>query len=251
MAGVIRSAIRMLSGPSFGAALVSLVLAGPARAFDVPRHVWKMDKLADAQRKAFEDKKMLVFVHAKPSLDGGDTPGKTSAAVCEEGRSFGEVVLVEPGKDTVKAAPKAVQEAIKLTFPKASPIVVLTDPAAIKAYATFGQEDLKSLEFRAIFRDARRLHRDDIAGGKIVDPAAAPPAAEEAAPPPPAGPPAPALDTWTNREGREIRARLLGTDGGRFLFELEDGRRIPVDPANLSDESRAKAGGATATPPPG
>lgn len=227
------------------AALVLLGLVAQAAAFEVPRHVKNLGTLPEARKSAFEDKRMLVFVYAKSTLKDDDTPGKISAAICEEGKSFGEVILVEPGKESLKAAPKVVRDAIQGTFPKATPIVILADPATTKVYGSFGQEDLKTLEFRDLFREARKAHREDMVGGRIVDPAKAPPEPAATEPAPQAGTPSvpvvPPVEIWTNREGREVRARLLSREGDKFLFQLEDGRNIPVDPANLSDESRAKA----------
>ena len=230
------------------AALVASGPGDPARAFEVPRHVKTIEALPEVRKSAFAEKQMLVFVYAKSTLKDDDTPGKISAAICAEGKSYGEVILVEPGKESLKSVPKAVRDAIQGTFPKATPIVVLADPATTKVYASFAQEDLKSMEFRDLFREARKTHREDVTAGRLVDPAKTPPEppASEPASEPAVGsePPLPPVETWTNREGREVKARLIGREGNKFLFQLEDGRKIPVDPANLSEESRAKAAAA-------
>lgn len=63
-----------------------------------------------------------------------------------------------------------------------------------------------------------------------------------AAPAAPAGPVAiknAQMETWTNAEGREIKAALVEVNGGAIVFEM-GGSRVPYDLSKLSDASRKR-----------
>ena len=53
---------------------------------------------------------------------------------------------------------------------------------------------------------------------------------------------APAMRTWTNRQGRAIRAELVRVEGAIAVLKTEDGKEYRYPIADLSDESRARLG---------
>ena len=51
----------------------------------------------------------------------------------------------------------------------------------------------------------------------------------------------PPIMTWTNAEGRKIRAGFGGLEGENVVFKMPNGQRISYPIANLSAESQAQA----------
>ena len=59
---------RMIRNISLPLLAGSLLVAPMARAFDVPRHVYTMDRLAEAQAAAWTDKKPIIFLYTDPKI---------------------------------------------------------------------------------------------------------------------------------------------------------------------------------------
>jgi hypothetical protein len=158
------------------------------------------------------------------------------------------VVLVESSDNSVQKLPPVIRDAFQAITPNSIPKVVLADPALTKVYASYSYTQLKGQEYRTIFRDGKKAHREDLAAGKVAKPGSAPAVAGGAATAPGEAPAVVdsngtrPMETWTNKQGREIRAALVEKQAdGKFLFKLADGRTAAVDPATLADESVARA----------
>ena len=53
-----------------GLLLTGLAISlAPLQAFDVPRHVYTVDRLEEAQNDAFEDEKPLLLIYADPKKE--------------------------------------------------------------------------------------------------------------------------------------------------------------------------------------
>ena len=168
--------------------------------------------------------------------------------MCKENRSTGKIVIVSTVKGDRQKLPENVQSAFAAGG-NTWPIVVMTDPAMSKVYATYPYAKLKPQDYRSIFRDGRRAHGKD-ADADIL------PAPGEAAPDKPADDDATAVadddemgdfepsgfESWRSTAGSVIEARLVAVDSkGNFVFETRAGKRIPVGPDKLDLASREKA----------
>lgn len=54
------------------------------------------------------------------------------------------------------------------------------------------------------------------------------------------GAPEPAMQVWTNKDGKQIKAALLKVEGDKAVLRMENGKIYNYPIANLSEESQAK-----------
>jgi hypothetical protein len=160
-------------------------------------------------------------------------------ALCKDGRSIGEVVLIDSKSDQLSQAPKAVQEKFRsLSGP--IPHAVITDAAAETAFGGYTHKELSSKNFNSIFREAKRALRDSIGKTPTIPNSSddVVPSAGSDGPKSIANAP---LETWTSSKGTRIEARITKIDPSTVTLVAKDGRVYPVKLEQLSAESRKLA----------
>jgi hypothetical protein len=160
--------------------------------------------------------------------------------LCKDGRSVGEVVLIDSKSDQLSKAPQAVQEKFRsLSGP--IPHAVITDASAQTAFGGYTHKELASRDFNSIFREAKRALRDS--AGKSPPPVAS--SGNEALPSAASNGPksisnAP-IESWMSSKGTRIEARITKIDPATVTLIDKSGRVYPVKRDQLSADSRKLA----------
>ena len=166
-------------------------------------------------------------------------------------KSEGEGVVVDTSE--TGQLPDVVAQAFR-SVGGSLPTVIFADPAMKNVYGSFGHSQLKSQDYRAVFRDTKRKIREavkdgsfetDLSGAKeeVAGNEAEGDAGDEDAVP--AGRimvEESELEMWRSAKGSQITAKLVAVEGeDTFIFETAAGKEIRVTAAQLSVESMQKA----------
>ena len=209
-----------------GLLLLGFWMSSPVRAeYEMPKHAYRMDKLAEARAEASAKGEPLTFIYTRE---------KTSCGLCRSAslnaadRLKSKTVVVYANCDQDDGAlPPAVKAA--LSTPEAGkyvPKTVLVDAKMEKVLAVIPY---------ALGDEQNKLIKTALRG---VEKSPAP-----AAPPPAARPVTASLArdenrnlrTWTARSGSSLEARLLEQSGPHLVLQTAEGKQMKILPAQLSD----------------
>jgi len=171
-------------------------------------------------------------------------------AVADVIKREGQGVMVEvKNKKQLQQFPKALKSDLHKLYKNPYPYVVFADPALTKSYGSFHHNQLKSKDFRSLFRDTKKQIREAIKAKSFL--AAEPPVDEkyevqDAVESKPTVITDKTIYDWKSAQGSIIRARLVSIEGDNFVFETEGGKSIEASADQLTSESVEKARGLAA-----
>ncbi|MDP0490699.1 MAG: hypothetical protein Q7Q71_06590 [Verrucomicrobiota bacterium JB023] len=166
----------------------------------------------------------------------------------KEIKSEGVPLMVEI--DEIPQLPAAVHKAVQ-SF-GSYPYVVFSDPSGSHVYGAFEYKQLKSGDYRSVFRDVKKDIRAAQQDGSIVS--VTPETGGGAKPKGGSAQGEPGgssdglltrrvitgqdFESWTSAKGSAIKGRLIGVQpGGVYVFELTNGREIKASEKQLAPES--------------
>jgi hypothetical protein len=171
-------------------------------------------------------------------------------AVLKEGRSLGEVVLLDTkGSGDVAKAPKAVQQSLA-SVKGSLPQVVVASADGSTVFGSYSHEILKAQNFSSIFRDAKKAMREyaknstpgrgeatastEDGGATSSRRGTATASAEDEE-----------IDTpyqwWTSTSGSRVEARLVHAGRDKVTLKAKSGREITIEKHLLDAASLAQA----------
>lgn len=168
-------------------------------------------------------------------------------AVADVIKREGQAVFVEvKNKQQLKAFPKALKGDLTGMYKNPYPYVLFADPALKKVYGAFHHNQLKSKDFRGLFRDTKKQIREAIKAGDFL--AAEPPVNEKYDVKPEVATASEVVQIsdktvydWKSAQGTTIRARLISVSEEEFVFQSEEGREIRATAEQLAAETVEKA----------
>ncbi len=193
----------------------------------IPKYVHSVKDIDKAQLEAKGKGKFLAFVYSDPNSTWGLCNTATEIAL-KKLRSVASVVFINSQKDSWSSLPKIVQ--FGLTHKDAGkylPKTTITDAGLEYHVLSVRYESWKeeSKTMRHIKKQLKesKLKLDDLKKKSA--------------------PKAPPFQTWTNAEGKKIKAQFVGLSGSDVTLKIPSGKKVsyPLDKLSESSQKLAKS----------